>query len=203
MIFGAVSNYVYAAVVTADQFDSVEGNGAAILTVIYWFFFIPTVLSLGVGLYELWYYFDFFFCLSSFRQGKWKRSIFAYILFVIAFGHVLALGIFFAIVDILAAAIVTWGILILVLVGLGVYYIHHKNNKSYPRKVVVIAGWSGGAILSAIFIVSLCMDSFNDFLGFSFSYLSVLLCLTLYAVKHLIADFASKSTVKSFLDYHF
>lgn len=142
----------------------------------------------------------FLICLHFFRQGKWKRSIFAYILFVIAFGHVLALGIFFAIVDILAAAIVTWGILILVLVGLGVYYIHHKNNKSYPRKVVVIAGWAGGLILASIFIVSLCMDSFNEFLGFSLTYLSILLCLTIYAVKQLITNFTSKSTVSFFLD---
>lgn len=38
------------------------------------------------------------------------------------------------------------------------------------------------------------MKSFNDFVGFSITYLAILFCLILYVVRKLIADFANKAT---------
>ena len=88
----------------------------------------------------------------------------------------------------------TWGILLLLAGALGVLYIYRKNNNSFPRKVVLTAAYGGILTLSAVFIVSLCMDSFNDFVGFSITYLAILTCLIIYVVRQLISDIANKAT---------
>jgi len=60
----------------------------------------------------------------------------------------------------------------------------------------MIGLWTGIGIVSSILIVSLCMDSFNDFLGFSLSYLAALICFGVYAIQKLYKDFSQRSTVK-------
>lgn len=108
--------------------------------------------------------------------------------------HLLGLGIFFAIIDIWAAAIVSWGVLVFILGAAGVYYRYLKNNRSFSRKSVVIGFWAGFGLIISIFIVSLCMDSFNDFVGFSLSYLALLICYSIYAIKNFISDIMNSST---------
>jgi len=139
--------------------------------------------------------------LTKVRQRKWKKSLLANILLTIALIHLIALGTFFAGIEIYAAAIVTWGILIFILFASGAYYIYYKNNKSLTRKMVFTGLWIGVGIIISILIVSLCMDSFNDFLGFSLSYLAALFCFTVYAIQQLYKDFNQKTTVIYFVKF--
>lgn len=133
------------------------------------------------------------------RQKKWKRTLLATILGGIVLLHLLGLGIFFAIISIWAAAIVSWGFLVFILGAAGVYIHYLKNNRSFSRKSVVIGFWAGFGIIISIFIVSLCMDSFNDFLGFSLSYLAFLICYSIYAIRNFTSDILNASTVADFI----
>ena len=109
--------------------------------------------------------------------------------------HLLALGIFFAIIEIWAAAIVSWGVLVFILGAAGVYILYLRNNRSFSRRLVLIGCWGGFGLIISVFIVSLCMDSFNDFVGFSLSYLALLICYSVYAIKQFISDILNSSTV--------
>lgn len=53
LILGIGGNYGYGIAVTLVQHDEVKDETAAIVTVLYWFFFLPTLLMTGIALYSL------------------------------------------------------------------------------------------------------------------------------------------------------
>lgn len=72
------------------------------------------------------------------------------------------------------------------------FYIYKRNNNSLPRKWVISA-----AIITIVFclsalIAAVCIDSFNDFIGFSVSYLVVNLLLFLYSFGMIEKDLLEK-----------
>jgi hypothetical protein len=53
LILGIGGNYGYGIAATLVQHDTVKHETAAIVTVLYWFFFLPTLLMTGIALYNL------------------------------------------------------------------------------------------------------------------------------------------------------
>jgi len=52
LILGIGGNYGYGIAATTKQFDDVEDNAEAIATVIYWFFFLPMLISTIIAVYD-------------------------------------------------------------------------------------------------------------------------------------------------------
>jgi len=181
MILGVLGNYGYGLAATVEQFAFVEEDASAIATAIYWFFFLPMLICTIITVYDL-------------KQKKYKRTALSTILGGTVFIHILGLGIFFALISIWAAAIVSWGVFIFMLGAVFVYYLYVKNNRSFSKRLVLIGCWGGFGLIVSVFIVSLCMDSFNDFVGFSLSYLVLLICYSVYAIKNFVSDILNAST---------
>jgi hypothetical protein len=53
LILGIGGNYGYGIAAILVQHDTVKHETAAIVTVLPWFFFLPTLLMIGIALYNL------------------------------------------------------------------------------------------------------------------------------------------------------
>lgn len=65
------------------------------------------------------------------------------------------------------------------------YFMYKKNNDSLSKKLIYISLGIIVAVCAISLIVALALDSFNDFLGFSISYLVFVLLLFIYSYTNL------------------
>lgn len=61
------------------------------------------------------------------------------------------------------------------------FFMYKKNNESLSKKLIYISLGIIVAVCAISLIVALVLDSFNDFLGFSISYLVFVLLLFIYS----------------------
>jgi len=72
--------------------------------------------------------------------------------------------------------------------GIFILFIYYRNNKSIPRKFILISVGILAGVCFISLIVAAFTQSFNDFLGFSITYLVLNLLLFFYSIKLIYND---------------
>lgn len=110
----------------------------------------------------------------------------------------IAMGVFILVLVNLAAGIAVIGIsaYIAYFIGLGLYYL--KNNNSLPRLFIWITAALIVATALAVMIASFVLDDFDNFAGFSITYLVLTFLLLGYSIWLLYTDIMSSVEAPNF-----
>jgi hypothetical protein len=129
---------------------------------------------------------------------KYVFNIKPFILCVVSMCFCFAMGGFLFYARGFYAGAGTIGFWFFIYYGLYAFYIYHKNNDSIPRKFMII---TLSLIFSICFISLICalaIKAFNDFVGFSITYLVFNILIFVYAYSQLSYDFYTKTNQPMF-----
>lgn len=104
-------------------------------------------------------------------------------------------GVYFLVISELGAAIGFWCGSALFIYLVAVKALYHRRNNSLPRILILVTVAVIFAALLAIFVISLLIDSFNDFVGFSIFYLGLVALAAVYTVINVFNDFRNSKHV--------
>lgn len=85
-----------------------------------------------------------------------------------------------------------FGFFFLLYYGLGMYQVYVNNNHSVPAKFINISAIILAAVCFIALILSLAIDGFNDFLGFSITYLILNLLVFVYGYRQIQMDLLNR-----------
>lgn len=176
-VLGILLNYAFGAVGLANGWRS------EIVWVIWWGFGNILILCF----YALW---------GMIRD--YGATLASLIISIVSVLVGIAMGIFILVLVDTAAGIAVIGVSLYAgyFLGLGLYYL--KNNNSLPRYFIWITGGLIVGTAVAVMIAGFVLDSFDNFLGFSITYLVLSFLLLGYSIWILYSDISSRIEAPNF-----
>mmetsp|Transcript_963 Transcript_963/g.880 ORF Transcript_963/g.880 Transcript_963/m.880 type:complete len:303 (-) Transcript_963:2447-3355(-) len=179
MVLGGIATYLYGALVMVDQYDGIDGEVGAILYGTLYIFFLPIVV-MGYAIYK-----------DVITDRKLSKLGLALAIVIVL--HLIGFGLFLILTDFVAAGCGVYAVMVIAVLIALVYRTYVKNNHSFPRWILYAFYITLGIILLMIFIIAIIVDDFNEFTGFSISFLLIALILGVNVLRRLVIDFKEMS----------